>query len=149
MSFNIRAHIISQPMKTQDIATPFWSAKDEQGNELVDGHIAFQDVPGDELQPLQIALAKQPTQLFAAILCKSLINKDTGERLFSDTDRDVVAKLGGSIQMHLIDPLQAFLGLNTNAIEEAKKNLLAMLANATGTPSPNGSDAPSPRHNGA
>lgn len=139
MSFDIREHIINQPMKTQDIATPFWSKKDEDGNELVNGHIAFQDVPGSELQPLQLALAKQPTQLFAAMLCKALINKDTGQRLFQDTDRDFVAGLGSSILQTLIDPLQTFLGLNTDAVEEAKKNFLATLGSDIGIPSLNGS----------
>lgn len=142
MTFDIREHIINQPMKTEDVPTPFWSKKDEEGNELVDGHIAFQDVPGAELQPLQLALAKQPTQLFAAMLCKALVNKDTGQRIFQDTDRDFVAGLGSSILQTLIDPLQKFLGLNTEAVEEAKKNFLATFGNDIGTPSPNGSHTP-------
>lgn len=137
--FDLRTHILNQPLKTQDIPTPFWSQKDENGVELVDGHIAMQDVPGDQLQALQGLLKQEPIKLLAALICASFINKETGARIFQDTDRDMVAGFGSSVLMPIMDPLQAFLGLNTEAVEQAKKNLLTSLVSGGGTLLPNAS----------
>lgn len=135
---DFRSHILNSKPKTESISTPFWSKTDENGAELVDGHIGLQDIPGDELGPLQMAMEKEPFKAMASIACKSLINTDTGERIFSDADRDTVAHLGSSILLPLYMQLQSFLGLDPNAVEKAKKNLEQTLSGAGGSSSANG-----------
>lgn len=132
---DIRSLILNQPLKREDLPTPFWSQKDENGNEQVDGHIAMCDIPASELEPLQKALAQEPLKLSAAATCRALINKDTGERLFSDTDRDALLQRGTSELFPLFKDVAIFLGLNVD-MDTLKKTLEQTLNGSGGTVSP-------------
>lgn len=133
---DLRTIIFQRKLKTEDIATPFWSQKDEQGNELVDGFIQLQDIPADELTPMQIALKSTPALLMPAIAVRCLIDKRTGERIFTDTDRDALAARGSSELLPVFERIQEFLGMNNSQIvAEIKKNLGPSLNGFGGTPS--------------
>lgn len=115
---SLREMAINTPRKQEDIATPFWPG--------TNGHVAIVDVPTDEITELRKALIeeqKDPAAFTAALLCRALINKWTGEQMFQDTDRDTVKKMGSSITNPIAAQLTKFLGLEAKtAIEEAKKN---------------------------
>lgn len=125
---DLRSLIINHAPKTQPVATPFWSEKDPQtGEELVDGHISFQDIPSDEVVFLRKALSdgRITGDIFnAALLVKSLVDTNTRQPIFGETDRDSIAKRGISEMTPLVETMQIFFGVNKSAnIEDTKKNL--------------------------
>lgn len=116
---SLREAALNTPRKQEALATPFWPG--------TDGHVALLDVATDEITELRQSLMegdrKDPAAFTAALLCRALINKETGERLFQDADRDAVKKMGSSITNPIAKQLTQFLGLDTKAaVEDAKKN---------------------------
>ena len=127
---DLREKILNAKPKQQDVATPFW--------EGTDGCIALQDIPAGDLGTLQIQLQEDPMKLAAATLCKALIDKRTGERIFSDADRDAVMHLGTSVLTPLMQQVGEFFGMDAEAVERTKKNLRASQNGATGSGSAKG-----------
>jgi hypothetical protein len=126
-----RNYILTQAPKTQDVATPFWPD--------LNGQVALRDMPGADLIDQSVAQMSgnlSASALPAAIVCKSLILKDTGERIFQDTDRDAVAQLGSTVLKPLFEQVQSFFGLGQNVdIEQLKKSLGTTTSNSLGTSS--------------
>lgn len=110
---SLREAALNAPIKQEDIATPFWPG--------TDGHVAIGDVPTDELTALS-SLAKEQNGMYSsALICRALINKETGEQLFSDADRDMINKQGSTV-IKLMKQLNSFFGFDTKAAIEAAKN---------------------------
>lgn len=118
----IRAAFLSAPEKTSDVTIPEWLAPHlEPGTEL-----AIKDIPGNELGRLQKQWQKDPngddvTQT-AALICRCLVNKATGELIFQPADRDAVASVGGTKLTSLSLQIGEFFGFDAQAIANAKKN---------------------------
>lgn len=117
-----RTYIFDQPMKQQDVATPFWPKLDKK--------LAIKDMPLDQVSALQGLVTPEGrpdgAKITALLLIHSLVFKESGDSVFQapgDTQR--VAELGTSIVQPLSVQLMEFLGLTPNAaaVEEAKKNL--------------------------
>jgi|SRR6266487_500095 len=63
------------------------------------------------------------TLAMAASVCKSLVLRETKERIFSDTDIEAVASFGTTVLKPLSDVVEVVSGLSANSLAEAKKNL--------------------------
>jgi hypothetical protein len=133
MTFDIRSSILNTKPKTQDVSTPFWSQKDENGVEQVDGHLALQDIPGDDLADI-VNGAPNRVKGLAGILCSSLINKDTGLPVFTMADRDTVAHMGTSELLPLFAVVEKFFALGKNASIDEKKGNSGQTLPSTGIP---------------
>ncbi len=118
-----RNYIYSQPAKQQDVATPFWPK--------LDGKLALRDVPSDVLTQLSTSI-KDPMLVSAAMLCKSLILKETGEQLFPDTDREQVAQLGATMLTPIITQMTQFFGFSGNVDMDTLKKISEMSLNGSG-----------------
>lgn len=112
---DIREEAFATPLKQEEVATPFWPKSN--------GHVAITDIPADELQQLH-PLSKQDQGAYtAALLCKALVNKNNGERIFADADRDMVKKMGASMLAPVFKQVATFFGVDVEkAVAEAKKN---------------------------
>jgi hypothetical protein len=118
----IREAFLNAPEKIVDVEIPDWLAPYlEPGTEL-----AIKDVPGNELGRLEKQAAKDPSMddvtQTAALICRCLINKATGELIFQPTDRDAIASLGGTKLTPLSLQIGEFFGMHKDAIANAKKN---------------------------
>lgn len=116
---SLRAAALNSPLKQEDIATPFWRG--------TDGQFALADIPNDELMQLRKNIdTTSVTGVFAAtLICRALVKRTTGERVFTDADRDMVAHMGTSVLTPIFLQISRFYGLGTDikdAIEDAKKN---------------------------
>lgn len=115
--------------KRQAIATPFWSKKDDQGNEIgLDGCVSLIDLPANDLEALQTSLKGRPMLLTAAVLVRAVNVTDRDdpesrpERMYQDTDRDMVAGLGSTVLLPLMEDVGTFFGLNSSTVAQAIKN---------------------------
>lgn len=112
---SIREEILNTPRKQEDVPTPWWPRSD--------GHIALRDVPTDEILALESVKNKSQGLYVAALLIKALINKDTGDPIFADADREAVSKLGLTTLNPIFEQVQTFFGIgNKTAVADAKKN---------------------------
>jgi hypothetical protein len=112
---DIRAEAFATPLKQEDVPTPFWPKSD--------GQVAITDIPTDELHELQPLSKKDQAAYIAALLCRALVNKHNGERIFADADRDMVKKFGGSMLTPVFKQVATFFGTDVEkAVAEAKKN---------------------------
>lgn len=116
---SLRAAALNEPAKQQDLPTPFW-----QGT---DGQFALTDIPSDEMMQFDKLrkAGESPTVFLAAILCRALVKRSTGQRVFQDADRDMVAHMGTSIVTPIFKQISEFYGMGADvkaAIEDAKKN---------------------------
>lgn len=103
-------------VKRELVKTPFWPE--------LDGHVYMEDIPTDELLTME-HLKKAPNgDLFyiGALLCKALVVEDEGrfERMYEETDRELVVKLGGSVLGPIFLHAQTFYGTGSNAVQAAK-----------------------------
>ena len=118
----IRAAFLAAPEKTQDIVIPDWlQAVLQPGTKL-----AIKDLPHDELAALRAQNECDPqannATYSAALICKCLINRATGDLIFQPTDRDAIAHLGTTKLNPLYEQMAEFFGLSPEAKETAKKN---------------------------
>jgi hypothetical protein len=118
---SIRNDILSQAPKREAVPTPFWPT--------AEGSIYLQDVPAAEVNALQTDSTNEAGQADvmkagAGLLCKALVVKEddgTYAPMFNyPDDRDTVAHLGMSLLMPVINQANAFFGLTTDAIAQAK-----------------------------
>lgn len=117
------------------------------GLEALDHQLSVLEIPGDSIQE-GTELAKGPdgnvnaqiVQAFA--ICRSLVLRETKERIFSDTDVEAVAKFGISITKPLSDLVSEVSGMADGAVSTAKKNSLAIAALASSTSSTVNSEPP-------
>lgn len=110
---SIREAALSVPRKQQDLSTPFWPG--------TDGHVAISDVPLSELTALS-SLAKVDAAAYsAALACKVLINKENGEHIFADADRDVVGAHASTLQT-IVSQINEFFGFTTKTPVQDAKN---------------------------
>lgn len=127
MTFDIREFVLTKPVKTQKIATPFWSHVDENGVEQVNGFIALRDIPTNDLTAFQEIMMKMPLDGMCALMARCIIDSRTGNQIFPDTDRGALASLGFTEWMPLTEAVQDFFGLSQAALDaaiaEVKKNL--------------------------
>lgn len=72
----------------------------------------------------------------AASVCKSLVMRDSKERLYSDTDIEGVSSFGHSVLAPLEDLVALISGISTDALANAKKNYPLIPASALSTSSP-------------
>lgn len=115
--------------------------------EALDHQLSVLEIPGDSIQE-GTELAKGPdgnvnaqiVQAFA--ICRSLVLRETKERIFSDTDVEAVAKFGISITKPLSDLVSEVSGMADGAVSTAKKNSLAIAALASSTSSTANSEQP-------
>jgi hypothetical protein len=113
----IREKALNTPLKTQPVATPFW--------EETDGLVYLQDIPTDELlglEPLKKA-ANGEVLYVGALLCRALVARDEQghlQRIFEDTDRELVVKMGTGMLNPLFLEVQKFFGMTQNAVAQVK-----------------------------
>lgn len=113
----IREQALNTPLKTQPVSTPFW--------EGTDGSVFLQDIPTDELLGLE-PLKKAPngeTLYVGALLCRALVARNEQgqlERIFEDTDREQVVKMGTGMLNPLFLAVQQFFGMSADAVATAK-----------------------------
>ncbi|BCL83171.1 hypothetical protein ccbrp13_56360 [Ktedonobacteria bacterium brp13] len=110
---SIREAAMATPKKTQDVATPFWPT--------TDGQVAIADQDMGTLTAMRELAKTDPAGYPAALICKVLISKETGDPVFADADRDWI-KGQASVVMALIHPINEFFGFETKAAVEAAKN---------------------------
>lgn len=135
---DIRNYVAAQPLKLEAVPTPFWP--------VFDGKVFLQDMPGDELISMQ-SLANRPNLpgqmdnnalVMGALLCKALVCRDDDgvlERIWDDTAREQVARLGASVLKPIFEQAQAFFGLG-----DAQSQKKAVMSAAPGSGLiPNGS----------
>ena len=122
---DLRTLILNSAPKRVDVPTPFWG-------DGVDGHVALQDIPADELGKLQNELGTEPMKMAGAILVRALIDKRTGTRIFEDADRDAVLRLGSSTLLPVFQQVMDFFGLGQNAVEHVKKNYAMTMNGSSG-----------------
>lgn len=113
---DIREEALNTKLLQEDVPTPFWPKSN--------GHVALVDIPTDELNELAPLSKKDQAAYIAALLCKALINKDTGEHIFQEADRDMVKRMGGAMLTPVFKQVGAFFGTAdvNKAAAEAKKN---------------------------
>ena len=104
----------------------------------LDGLLACIELNGQQTsQAEKLADTPQGTDqvlMMAAMVCQSLVTRDTKERIFSDTDVEGVAKFGLSVLSPLSKLVAIASGIDPDTLEQAKKNL-----NLTTVSSSNGS----------
>lgn len=113
---DIREEALNTAPLQEDVPTPFWPKSN--------GHVAIIDIPTDELNELTPLSKKDQAAYIAALLCKALINKDNGERIFAEADRDMVKKMGSAMLTPVFKQVGAFFGTTDpgKAAADAKKN---------------------------
>jgi hypothetical protein len=118
----IRAAFLNAPEKTEDVIIPDWLAPFLEP----ETDLAIKDVPGNVLSLMRKQAQKNPDQddatTAAAIICKCLMNKATGELIFSPTDRDAIAGLGSTKLDPLYNQIARFFGFTASPVADAKKN---------------------------
>jgi hypothetical protein len=83
--------------------------------------------------------------MMAAMVCQSLVTRDTKERIFSDTDVEGVAKFGLSVLKPLSELVAQASGLDADTLEAAKKNSKTIIVNSSNGSSPGiSADTPTP-----
>ena len=124
-----REYTFKKGPKKQAVATPFWSEKDAEGKEIgLDGCVYLIDLPASELEALQTALKNKPMLLTAAVLVRAVhvVDRDDPEsqpeRMYQDTDRDMVAALGSTVLLPLMEATGNFFGMNQSTVAQAIKN---------------------------
>lgn len=120
------------------------------GVEALDNQLAIIELGEDQLQECS-ALAEKPdgtvdkTLVGSAAICKSLVLRDSKERILTDTDVEAVASWGHTILQLIGDLVAEVSALSKEASEAAKKNFPKTGANDSGTSSPvNSAEAPAP-----
>lgn len=116
----LREAALNEPAKQMDLATPFWRN--------TDGNFAITDIPSDELMAFDAIRksADNKATYLAAIICRALVKRSTGQRVFQDADRDMIARMGASVLTPIFKQISEFFGLGEDvkaAVENAKKNL--------------------------
>lgn len=118
------------------------------GVKALDGQLSVLELGADELSEAT-KLAETPNGTdnilaMAASVCKSLIMRDTKERVFSDNDVQGVAHFGTSVLKPLADLVTQVSALSPDALAQAKKTLSPTPASDLNTSSPeNSADTPS------
>jgi hypothetical protein len=79
--------------------------------------------------------------MMAAMVCQSLVTRDTKERIFSDADVEGVAKFGLSVLKPLSELVATASGLDAETLEAAKKNLKPIIVSSSNGSSPGISEA--------
>ncbi len=74
--------------------------------------------------------------LMAGMVAKSLINRETKELIFQENDLESVGQMGLSILKPVSDLILEASGMKEGALDAAKKNYQAILANASATSLP-------------
>lgn len=121
-----RNFISNRKRPVKDIATPFWSEKNEAGEEIgLDGHIQIRKQSGSEGDAItKLSEAKDK----AALSIKTcLIIKDTGEQLFTSTQDSMILDLNEEDLLYLFRACLQWNGKipqdpASTPSEEAKKN---------------------------
>lgn len=85
---------------------------------------------------------KDPILAQAATVCMGLIERETKERIFSDTDFEGVAGFGLSVLKPIGDLIGQISGLDQKGFEEMKKNYQSRHANASNSSSTANSGQP-------
>lgn len=93
----------------------------------LDGLLGIIELPANE----GLQISKQSTDangdadqslILAGQVVKSLVMRDTKDRVFTDTDVQGVAGFGLSVLLPINKKIEALSGLNTDAVDAAKKN---------------------------
>lgn len=117
-----RDFLSNRKRATKDIATPWWSEKDESGNEVgLDGHVQIRKLSGHE--GFELDKIDDNEQRAALLIAKSLVLKDTGEPLYQLTGLSLALDIDLDVSRQLADEIKLFNGLMPGAVEDAKKNL--------------------------
>ncbi len=109
------------------------------GVEELDGELSMLELKGTELKQAE-KLADTPDGadeilMMAGIVAKSLIMRETKERLFSDNDIDTIAGFGLVALKPLSDLASETSGIGINLLEDTKKKLLAAQSSASASSS--------------
>jgi hypothetical protein len=114
---DIREEALNTKLLQEDVPTPFWPKSN--------GHVALVDIPTDELNTFQPLAKTDQAAYIATLLCKALINKENGERIFQEADRDMVKRMGGAMLTPVFKQATKFFGAGAEvdkAAADAKKN---------------------------
>ena len=105
------------------------------GVEELDGELSMLELTGTELKQAE-KLADTPDgadeiKMMAGVVAKSLIMRETKERLFSDNDIDTVAGFGLVALKPLSDLASETSGIGIDLLADAKKKLLEAQSSAS------------------
>lgn len=111
------------------------------GVEALDNQLAIIELGEDVLQQCNKLAEKSDgtvdkTLVGAAAICKSLVLRDSKERILTDNDVEAVASWGHTILSLLGDLTAEVSALSPAAVEAAKKNFPKTVENDSATSSP-------------
>lgn len=109
------------------------------------GQLSIQELSAkDAVQGEKLSKDAQGNQdesvMLGAMVVKSLVTRDTHERIFADNDMDAVAEFGLSVLSLLGNAIKDLSGIGQTAADAAKKNLTQTTDSASPTSSPENSN---------
>jgi hypothetical protein len=118
-----RARIAAYGKRIQKIDHSF------PGLEDLDGELGAVELSPKDIEEVQKSSVgpdgtPQDTLMAAGMVARGLVLFDTKERIFTDNDMSIIADLGLSVFSVFSDAISQISGLNADALEAAKKNLL-------------------------
>lgn len=117
-----RDYLSNRKRAVKDIATPWWSEKDSDGNEIgLDGHVQIRKISAHE--GFQLDAIDDEEQKAGLLLSMALVLKDTGEPMFQVTGLSEAMGINLDEMRSLVPDIKRFNGLLPGAVEDAKKNL--------------------------
>lgn len=134
-----RALFLNLQLSTTDFTTEL------PGLAELTGLLAIRELSAkDAVQSEKLSLGRDgktdDAEMLGAMIVRSLVLRETKERIFQDNDMDAVASLGLSVLTPIATQIKEVSGIDQVAVESAKKNLTPTTSSDSATSSPENSE---------